>query len=255
MVMYWDSFGWEWTRWPTTQLYGKENDDTFTKKTGLRPDDVKGKYILDVGCGTGRFTEVVSRWGANLVCGADPSRAWVVAHENLKNRDNVRVGPVSIEEAKDYFSGLSYDIVYCIGVLHHTPNPKQSFLQISKLVKPGGLLCVWVYGKMGSWDNVAQIYRKVTVHLPWWMLRVLCYIAGPWDYVRRIPYIGNYLWLLFPCSMHPEWRWRVLDTFDWYSPKYQSKHTVEEVRGWFEEAGFMDVKECEIPVSVRGVRK
>lgn len=248
---YWDSFGYEWTRWSKTQLYGKENDETFTKKTGLREEDVKGKTVLDVGCGTGRFMEVVARWKAHWVVGIDPSEAAKVARKNLGAiYDNISVGQLSIEE----YRGSSYDIVYCIGVLHHTPNPKQSFMQLTKLVKPGGLLCVWVYQKMGMWVKIADIYRVVTVHLPWWLLRVLSLYSIVWGLWPKVPIVGGYIWGMIPCSAHPNWRWRILDTFDWYSPKYQSKHTVEEVKGWFVEAGFMDIEECEIPVSVRGWR-
>ena len=54
--------------------------------------------------------------------------------------------------------------------------------------------------------------------------------------------------------MHPEPEWRWLDTFDWYSPKYQWKHTYEEVEGWFREAGLVEIHRGEFPVSVRGIR-
>ena len=48
--------------------------------------------------------------------------------------------------------------------------------------------------------------------------------------------------------------WRVLDTFDWYSPWYQSKHTYEEVFRWFEDCGLQDLKVIEQPIAVRGTR-
>jgi hypothetical protein len=46
--------------------------------------------------------------------------------------------------------------------------------------------------------------------------------------------------------------WRILDTFDWYSPWYQSKHTYEEVFRWFESCGIEDLHVAGVPVSVRG---
>ena len=42
-------------------------------------------------------------------------------------------------------------------------------------------------------------------------------------------------------SMHPDPEVRVCDTLDWYAPRYLSRHTPEEVRGWFTEAGLVDV--------------
>jgi glycine cleavage system aminomethyltransferase T len=60
--------------------------------------------------------------------------------------------------------------------------------------------------------------------------------------------------LFLPVSIHPEWRVRLCDTFDWYSPKFQWKHTIEEVSGWFEHAGMVDLSTDGFPVSVRGRR-
>jgi hypothetical protein len=53
-------------------------------------------------------------------------------------------------------------------------------------------------------------------------------------------------------SFNQDPKWRVLDTFDWYSPWYQSKHTYEEVFRWFENCGLEDLHVAELPVSVRG---
>jgi hypothetical protein len=48
--------------------------------------------------------------------------------------------------------------------------------------------------------------------------------------------------------------WRVLDTFDWYSPWYQSKHTYEEVFRWFEDCGLENLRVIEQPIAVQGTR-
>ena len=39
-------------------------------------------------------------------------------------------------------------------------------------------------------------------------------------------------------SNHPDWTLRVCDNFDWYAPEYQSHHTVDELKSWFNAAGF-----------------
>ncbi len=33
------------------------------------------------------------------------------------------------------------------------------------------------------------------------------------------------------------------DNFDWYAPRYQSHHSLDELKGWFAEEGFTDVTE------------
>ena len=88
---YADSFGYQWKQFQRTQLdhaTRNPNEVDFTNKTGLRPEDLKGKLVLDVGCGMGRFAEVATRWGARVV-GIDFSAAARVAAKNLSDRDFV----------------------------------------------------------------------------------------------------------------------------------------------------------------------
>jgi hypothetical protein len=58
--------------------------------------------------------------------------------------------------------------------------------------------------------------------------------------------------LLIHVSTHPRAEVRLLDTFDWYSPQYQWKHTVQEVENWFRDEGFVDIDSSGFQVSVRG---
>ena len=84
------------------------------------------------------------------------------------------------------------------------------------------------------------------------MLYALCFVSVPLYYIYKIPIIGHLLRNLFPISMQKKWDWRVLDTFDWYSPKYQSKHRYPEVCAWFKEADLQNIELYEPPVAVGG---
>ena len=97
----------------------------------------------------------------------------------------------------------------------------------------------------------SRFQRFFTTRLPSRWLYALCHIAIPVYYLYRIP-IFYPLRLLTKIAMHPDPEWRVLDTFDWYSPRYQWKHTYPEVQRWFEEAGLEDVARLPRPVAVRG---
>jgi len=77
-------------------------------------------------------------------------------------------------------------------------------------------------------------------------------LAVPFKYAVKLPIIGPKLYYWFPMSLHDNPRFRWLDTFDWYAPKYQWKHTEEEVIHWFEEAGLKDIKKLDFPICVRG---
>jgi len=118
---YTGSFGFQWKIHARTQLDDAEdhrNDIAFRRRTGFRPEDLAGKLVLDVGCGMGRFAEVATRWGAHVV-GIDLSLASEVAAENLSDR------VAAIFQADVFhlpFAEGSFDFIYSIGVLHHTPN-------------------------------------------------------------------------------------------------------------------------------------
>src|SRR4029450_2307489 len=88
------SFSFEWNTHKTTQLdtFRKDgsSEDIFRKKTGFKPEDPKGQLVLYAGIGAGRFTDVMARWGANVI-GIDLSYAVEAAKENFRHLDNVLV--------------------------------------------------------------------------------------------------------------------------------------------------------------------
>jgi SAM-dependent methyltransferase len=246
------SFSFEWTTHATTQLdddRSQESEEAFRLKTGLTPDDVRGKRVLDVGCGMGRFSDVVSRWGG-MVVSIDLSLAVESAHANLGKRGNVQILQADIFNLP--FAPESFDIVFSMGVMHHTPDCKRAFHCALPLVKTGGTIAIWVYGHVGAFRNFSDFYRNVTTRLPHKLLHQLCKLAVPLYYLYRIPLIGRPLLTIFPISMHPKAHWRVLDTFDWYAPRYQSHHTYPEVFRWFKEAGLKDIEVLDFPVALRG---
>ena len=252
---YTDSFSFEWLRYRQTQLdaaQGGESERTFRAKTGWTPDDVKGRLILDAGCGMGRFAEVVSRWGGRVVA-VDLSRAVDAAQENLAGRDHVLVCQADLRELP--FPDGCFDLIYSIGVLHHTPNCEQVFRGLIRYLAPGGTIAVWLYANDGGvWIAFSDFYRRFTTKLPSRMLHALAHLAVPAYYFYQIPVLGRMLWTIVPMSMHPRPAWRVLDTFDWYSPRYQSKHTDAEVISWFQAEGLVDIKPLGMPVAVSGVK-
>jgi hypothetical protein len=83
-------------------------------------------------------------------------------------------------------------------------------------------------------------------------------LYGVHQVLRKIPLVGRpasavIAWVV-PMSFNKDPEWRVLDTFDWYSPWYQSKHSYEEVFRWFESCGLEDLRVEREPISVNGRR-
>jgi len=254
---YADSFGYQWREFATTQLLPEYAESNLRRKTGLRPEDVKGKVVLDVGCGMGRFAEVATRWGATVV-GVDLSAAAEVAAHNLKDRNFVALQADVLDLP---FASESFDCIYSIGVLHHTPDCEAAFRMLPRLLKPGGSLAVWLYSGYNKWYRFSDFYRKVTHRIPIRVLHGFLLCAVPILYwldcrLRAIPLVGKpiagIVRHLFPVSLVRNSEIRVLDTLDWYSPKYQSKHTYEEVFRWFESWGFERLSVADVSIGVRG---
>ena len=259
---YAENFGFEWGKYSRTQLdneISNLSERQFLESTGFSPAELKGKWVLDIGCGMGRFAEVASRWGANVV-GIDLSLAADVAARNLSARENVWICQASVLNLP--FLEQSFDYIYSIGVLHHTPNCEQAVKELPRLLKPGGRLAVWLYSSYNPWYRMSDVYRKVTRRMPQKLLYKLCYGAiplyGMHQVLRKVPFVGKptsslIAWVL-PMSFNKDPEWRRLDTFDWYSPWYQSKHSYEEAFRWFESCGMEDLHVAEEPISVNGRR-
>jgi SAM-dependent methyltransferase len=259
---YADSFGFQWQRYTRTQLDTEESRQSeidFGRRTGLTPADLKGKLVLDVGCGMGRFADIATRWGARVV-GVDLSAAAEVAARNLAERDFVALQADAFALP---FALESFDYIYSIGVLHHTPDCEQAVKNLPQYLKPGGTLAVWLYSAYNPWYRFSDIYRRLTSKMSPNVLHGILRIAVPVvngvdSALRVLPVVGKpmsgFLRHVLPVNRNPNRQWRVLDTFDWYSPRYQSKHTYEQVFRWFESCGLEDLHVGEVAISVRGTK-
>ena len=158
------NFGFEWRRHRKLQVDSArraESERTFAEKTGLAPADVSGKLVLDVGVGTGRFSDVVARWGGTPV-GVDLSLAVESARRNLARYPGALVVQGDVFELP--FRAESFDHVFSIGVLHHTRSTREAFRAIAPLVKPGGVVAVGIYEASPVWEY-SDRYRRFTTRM------------------------------------------------------------------------------------------
>lgn len=239
---YVDSFSFEWNKFHDVQMDILNNTDesekTFLWKTGWKPQDLKGKLILDIGIGAGRFADIASRWAAEVI-GIDLSFAVDAAYKNIGKRDNVHIIQADIFSLP--FKPRIFDHMYSIGVLHHTPDTRKAFQSVVPLLKNGGEFAVFLYA-CGHYHYFSDLWRRITVKLPIKLMYYLSAVAVPLYYIHKIPFFGLATQFLLPTANWPNWRWRWLDTFDWYTPKYQWKHAWPEVFQWYKEEGFTDIE-------------
>jgi SAM-dependent methyltransferase len=234
--LYAASFGRQWNRYDVARP--EEDEATFRVKTGVEPRDLAGRLVLDAGCGGGRYARLLGRHGARVV-GVDLSAAVEKAAALCADLPDVAIVQADLLDLP--VVEWAFDLVYSIGVLHHTPDPRRAFAQIARRVKPGGRLAVWLYRRNTppqEWLNSGL--RAVSTRVPARMLEPLCAGLGA---LGSIPLVNRTLNKLANFSSHPDWTLRVCDNFDWYAPRYQSHHTPDELRRWFIEEGFSDVAE------------
>jgi SAM-dependent methyltransferase len=252
---YAQSFGHQWRWFRTVQIdslnRSSVSEAALHATTGWNDDEFRGRRLLDAGVGAGRYAERAAAKGAE-VFGVDLTMAIDAAYRNIGHLPNVHLAQADIFALP--FRDETFDLAYSIGVLHHTPDPPSAFARVARTVAPGGKLAVYVYARYGPSHHMSDAIRVVTTRLPLRMTWALAAAAIPLYYVYQVPVVGKALRLGLPISMEPEWRWRWLDTFDWYTPKYQSKYLYPEVFRWFQDNGFDVVGLFDGPIRVAGVK-
>lgn len=237
----------QWNRYRI--LRPEEDRATFAGRTGLTESDLAGALVLDAGCGMGRYLRVAAESGARVI-GLDLSGAVRAARELTSELPNISV--VQGDLLCPPLARGSFDHIYSIGVLDHTPDPKAAFLELAKLLKPGGRIAIWIYRRQRpALERLTDLHRAISTRLPLPLLSLLCRLTAPIGGLKR-KLMNSRVWvvqragvalhlLTLGVSMHPDPEVRICDTLDWYAPKYMSRHTHEEVAAWFAEAGLVDV--------------
>ncbi len=276
------SFGYEWLRYPVTTR--EEDLVTFFGLTGVEPElytrvsfrnlfshepseaDVaaatttrlRGKTVLDAGCGMGKYVSVVADL-ADTVIGLDASDAVERAHKLNAGRANVLIvqGDIFAPPLKPQL-----DLVYSVGVLHHTSDAHQAFLSLAGLVRTGGQLAVWLYprGETAA-QRFAEIWherllRPMTCRLPLPLLERLCALLGRLTVYKTGLMEGGGLGRnlarglnLLAVGEHRDPCIAAFLNFDWYSPRYRSRHDHAQLAEWFAQAGFSDLRSLPVAVS------
>jgi len=255
---YADNFGMQWNQFRKTQLDSFSGHpisaERFWTTTGWRSEELKGQWVLDVGCGAGRFAEVALRAGAKVVA-VDLSSAVDACYANLRYYDGLHVVQADIYRLP--FVAASFAFVYSLGVLQHTPVVAKAFHALPPLVRPGGKLCVDYYPK--SWKTVFTPYywlraitkrvpkatlfsalkRAVPVMLP--VSRFLGAVPGAGFVLKRLVPVMDYHGEL-PLSEQQRQEWALLDTFDVFAPAYDQPQTIATARKWMESAGLKGIE-------------
>ena len=157
------AFGLQWNVFRKTQLNSFTGTDITERRLrdtlGYPLDQIKGLRILEAGCGAGRFTEILLKYGAN-VYSFDYSNAVDANSENNLPNDNLTLFQADI--GKIPFRDGFFDIVLCLGVLQHTPSTQDSLVELTRVLRQGGTLACDHY----KW----HLGDFTSLYLPWWFM-------------------------------------------------------------------------------------
>lgn len=247
---YLDSFGFEWEKHARTQLViDRERTQMTFRRLGFAREPLAGTLVLDAGCGVGRYMVEVLDCGGEVV-GVDMSRSIFHAAANL--RAESRAHFVRADIMRLPFAHGAFDHVFAVGVLHHTPDPAAAFSALVSHVRPGGSITISVYPQGPGLYEDCKRWRPLTTRMDKRLLYAACSLSALVLYpVYRVPIIRSFFHYL-PISMHPNYEWRRLDTFDAYAPRFASTHTYHEVYTWFRQAGLREIEVLPVQVSLRG---
>lgn len=140
----------------------------------VRPDDFQGKDVLEAGCGKGRHSRLLERFRPKRLLSVDLSDAVLLAAHNTQDAPNIYCMRADLLDLP--VADRVMDWVFCLGVLHHLEDPRAGLRELWRTLKPGGSLCLWVYGREGNgWIVflVDPIRKGITSRIPTRWLRPL----------------------------------------------------------------------------------
>lgn len=255
---YGSSFGYQWNLFRKEQIDSHNGTDLSAKRfwseTGWSKENLKGKWVLDAGCGAGRFLDVSSMSEAEVV-GIDISNAIDAAQKNLPERENVHYIQANIYDLP--FRPETFDYCYCIGVIQHTPNPPESLRSIAETVKKDGEIAVTIYERRKWYTKLFSKYwlRPITKRMSKEKLlkavQGVMPVAFPLtDVLFRIPLLGKAFVFMIPIANYvhekqlnrdQRYAWAVLDTFDMLSPQFDLPMNQAEASKSLAEAGIKKI--------------
>jgi len=256
------AFGWQWKRFRRSQLDSYSGTtisrDRLSRCLGGSLEGVRGKAVLEAGCGAGRFTEILLDAGARVVA-ADLSSA---VEANYANRGSARGYFICQADVRELpVAPRSFDVVVCLGVVQHTPDPEQTISALASYVKPGGLLAIDHYARNypATWSRRAiralllRLPPERAHHIALGVTRALVPIhRALWHRRRGFGRLRRYLARVSPVvdyyDAYPELRpdllveWALLDTHDTLTDRYKHVRDPEEIRATLAALGLSNVE-------------
>jgi len=224
-----------------------KDDELFLFKDWIHPNTLehfKGKDSLECGCGGGQHSGYVAPY-------AKHHTAVDLNTSDLAKERNKHFSNISFVEADIAKMDLQqeFDIVFSIGVVHHTDDPDATVRNMAKHTKKGGRMIVWVYSKEGNWmveHLVEPIRRTFLKNMSKQYLLTLSKI------ITALMYPTVYTIYLLPLRCLPFYDYfqnfrrlsfyrNTLNVFDKLNAPQVDFIRYERIKEWFPESEFENV--------------
>jgi ubiquinone/menaquinone biosynthesis C-methylase UbiE/uncharacterized protein YbaR (Trm112 family) len=228
------SFSQEWSLYQfdadkTWNLEAPHLLDRFLLETNETTDSLKGKWVLDAGCGNGQLNLEMAKSGIYSV-GMDFSMG--IENAAQKNRYQKAIfiqGDVEFPP----FDFRFFDLVHSSGVLIHTQRTELSLSALTPCVKPGGKISLWSYHPRK--DLIHQLINQIRQFSSRLPIRVQFYL-----YAISILPVG--LLIKWAKGNRQKPRELMVEILDWFSPQYRWEHEVSEIETWLWKRNFHQIK-------------
>lgn len=140
----------------------------------------RGKRVLEIGCGLGSDAASFAAAGARYT-GVDLTREATRLTRSHLGLKRLPGGVVQTNAESLPFADGSFDHVYSYGVVHHSPDPDRIMKEVSRVLVPGGTVCVMVYHKssINYWFEIMFLRRVLRYLLaPLWAARLAARVTG-----------------------------------------------------------------------------
>lgn len=242
---YSQSFGLQWNRFARVQLDsatgGTYSRQRFDSEVGWGASDIGGRWVVDAGCGAGRFAEIAASYGAEVLA-VDLSDAVDAVQANLGHLPNVHVVQADIRALPLRMDAVSH--LYSIGVLQHTPDPLAAVRSLVGSLAPGARFAFTIYGRRWRTRLYSKYWvRPLTRRVPPEKLlraieRSMPIVFPVTSALFSVPRVGRLFQFVIPVANYVDhtdlprqvrYDEAILDTFDMLSPRFDRPVTQDEV--------------------------
>jgi SAM-dependent methyltransferase len=219
-----------------------ERGQKALQELDCNPEWLRGRLVLDAGCGAGKLSSILASWGADVVA-TDISYSVDAARDATSGPAMRHIDFVQADLNHPPFRPGSFDVIFSGGVLHHNPDTRQSLEVLLDLLAPGGTIYVWLYRPLpGVAHKVRAVVRRAVVRLP---ARVQRAIFRPWAAQSLLRQRLRAATGRESSDVRHNFRERLVTLLDHYTPRYRWEHTPDEVRHWYEERGLTDIRQTD----------